>query len=135
MSSRNPSTLLTYANVQMAAEALRLNLVTAGQLSFVDALTLGNNRSSKFTPFQAQAFAGEWAVVDHLANTGDSQSGLATSMLYGSWSVRFKHASRVANAYMNISPQPDKGAVDQALRCCAATRLGAANDLDWRNAA
>ena len=75
MSTPTASQLLTYANVQMAAEAVRLNLVTAGQLSFVDALTFGNNRSSKFTPAQAQAFASEWRVVDHKANTNTGFSG------------------------------------------------------------
>jgi hypothetical protein len=59
----------------MAAEAVRLNLVTAGQLSFVDALTFGNNRSSVFTPVQAQAIASEWRVVDHKANTSTGFSG------------------------------------------------------------
>jgi hypothetical protein len=66
---------LTFADLQMAAEATRLDEVVAGTLSLQDALTAGNNRSSKFTPTQAAQFAAEWEVVDRWANTGTGLSG------------------------------------------------------------
>ncbi len=64
--------LLTYANLQMAAEA-RLDLFN-NQVS-VAALTTGNNRASKFTPTQAAQFVTEWEVVAHEPNTTTGFSG------------------------------------------------------------
>jgi hypothetical protein len=57
-------TLLKFANVQMAAEAL---LDRPGD--FTGQLVYGNNRSSKFTDAQAAEFASLWEVVDHKSNT------------------------------------------------------------------
>ena len=74
MTTPNARTLLTYANVQMAAEARNL---TSGmtQADLEAALKLGNNRSSVFTSVQAAAFALEWKVVDHRADTNTGFSG------------------------------------------------------------
>lgn len=64
---------LNYANLQMAAEAL---LDTVQQVGITKALTTGNNRSSKFTPTQAQQFVdGGWTVVEHISNTTTGFSG------------------------------------------------------------
>ena len=54
MPTTSPSIVnqLTYANLQMAAEAARLDEVVAGTLSLASALEFGNNRASKFTPTQ-----------------------------------------------------------------------------------
>ena len=70
------STYLNYANLQMAAEATRLDEVIAGTLTLAAALEAGNNRSSKFTPTQASQFIADgWAVAAHQANTGTGFSG------------------------------------------------------------
>lgn len=77
------TTYLKYANVQMAAEAL-FNLQTAspgsifsGSLagSNLNILTVGNNRSSKFTAMQADEFSRDWEVVEHKSNTSTGFSG------------------------------------------------------------
>jgi RTX calcium-binding nonapeptide repeat (4 copies) len=65
-----PSTLLTFANLQMAAEALLDNSGT-----FTAQLVAGNNRASRFTQSQATQFANEWKVVDHKPNTSTGFSG------------------------------------------------------------
>ena len=79
---------LKYANLQMAAEALyefNPNL-TGGKTSAgataayptipATFLTEGNNRSSRFTSTQAQAFIAEgWTVVEHISNTTTGFSG------------------------------------------------------------
>jgi hypothetical protein len=72
MSTPTAAQLLAMANVQMAAEA---RLDRFGNQATVAALRYGNNRSSKFSPVQAQAFAQEWSVVDHMANTSTGFSG------------------------------------------------------------
>jgi Ca2+-binding RTX toxin-like protein len=64
------STLLTYANLQMAAEAL-----LDDPEPFDIQLTSGNNRSSKFTQTQATQFTNEWQVVAHQPNTSTGFSG------------------------------------------------------------
>lgn len=71
----SPATTLTYANLQMAAEATRLARVLSGELSLEDVLVLGNDRSSRFTPTQAAEFASEWRVAAHRPNTGTGFSG------------------------------------------------------------
>ena len=63
-------TLLKFANVQMAAEAL---LDRPGD--FAGQLIYGNNRSSKFTETQATDFSANWTVVEHKANTATGFSG------------------------------------------------------------
>ena len=62
---------LKFANVQMAAEATGLTSAMTGQ-ALLDAIKLGNNRSSKLTDTQAAEFTNAtegWSVVDHRANT------------------------------------------------------------------
>ena len=73
MPTNNVQTYLVYANLQMAAEAFYTDGYS-GALSAAT-LTIGNNRSSKFTPTQANQFKGEWAVVAHKANTSTGFSG------------------------------------------------------------
>ncbi|WP_140637418.1 hypothetical protein [Methylibium rhizosphaerae] len=72
MPANSVSTYLTYAQLQMAAEA-RLDLF-GNQLN-VAALTFGNNRSSRFSDVQAEQFAHEWKVVAHQPNTNTGFSG------------------------------------------------------------
>lgn len=74
MSTPDASTLLTYANVQMAAETIYPIGFSAGPIQ-ASWLVNGNNRASKFTPTQATAFAAEWEVVNHKENTGTGFSG------------------------------------------------------------
>lgn len=69
------TTQLVFANVQMAAEATRLNEVMAGTLNLEAALLTGNNRNSVFTAVDAAQFAREWAVVAHRPNTDAGFSG------------------------------------------------------------
>ena len=66
---------LKYANLQMAAEAIKLNEVVAGTITLKAAVEFGNNRSSKFTGTQAQEFANTWEVVDHKPDTSTGFSG------------------------------------------------------------
>lgn len=68
------TTYLKYVNVQMAAEATGLATDISGQ-TYVDALTSGNNRSSKFTETQARDFSDNWTVVNHKANSDTGFSG------------------------------------------------------------
>ena len=70
------STYLKYANLQMAAEASLLTGVLAGTVQLKDALTGGNDRSSKFTDALADQFIADgWEVVAHQANTPTGFSG------------------------------------------------------------
>jgi len=72
----NPiSTYLTFANLQMAAEALLERFAYTTPIGLQAALEFGNGRSSRFTAKQAEQFAAEWEVVDHKANTGTGFSG------------------------------------------------------------
>ena len=82
--------MLEFANLQIAAEALH-NLLTAPagtpdklmsttEIDRInDALEAnlidGNNHSSKFTTTQAEQFAQNWKVVQHIANTKSGFSG------------------------------------------------------------
>lgn len=74
MTTPNASVLLTMANVQMAAEAIGLSTGMT-QTLLETALKRGNERSSKFTPTQAEAFAKEWTVVAHKPDTKTGFSG------------------------------------------------------------
>ncbi|MBE7418539.1 MAG: hypothetical protein HS128_12485 [Ideonella sp.] len=72
----NPiSTYLTFANLQMAAEALLERFAYTTPIGLQAALEFGNGRSSRFTAKQAEQFAAEWEVVDHKANTETGFSG------------------------------------------------------------
>jgi len=65
------STLLTYANLQMAAEAL---LHKPG--TFLERLIIGNERTSRFTDVDAQQLIESgWVVEAHQANTTTGFSG------------------------------------------------------------
>lgn len=68
------STYLTYANLQMAAEAIYPIDFVSGSISSAT-LTNGNNRSSKFPITLANQFSKDWEVVDHKANTSTGFSG------------------------------------------------------------
>jgi hypothetical protein len=76
------STLLKFANLQMAAESLFEVLPSdaPGQIKSASSmnqasLILGNTRSSKFTTAQAAEFAADWKVVEHKSNTATGFSG------------------------------------------------------------
>ena len=74
MSNPSIATLLKYANLQMAAEAI-LPVGFAGVVDAVE-LTDGNNRASKFTPTQANQFITDnWVVVAHQDNMPTGFSG------------------------------------------------------------
>jgi Ca2+-binding RTX toxin-like protein len=78
---------LKYANLQMASEALfdfnatpTGTVLTPGALAgnernTVGNLTTGNLHSSKFTAAEAEKFAQEWKVVEHISNTTTGFSG------------------------------------------------------------
>ena len=72
----NAATLLEFANLQVAAEALyekeNINVPTV-----IDEKHLkgGNERTSRFTATQAAEFAQKWEIVSHIANTGTGFSG------------------------------------------------------------
>ena len=72
----NAATLLEFANLQVAAEALykRRNIDSPKIIDKED-LTTGNERTSKFTATQAEEFAQKWEIVSHVANTGTGFSG------------------------------------------------------------
>ena len=74
MSSSNISAYLTFANVQMAAEAVFPASFTQGLIPAAE-LVEGNNRSSRFTPAQTTQFVREWKVVAHQANASTGFSG------------------------------------------------------------
>ena len=90
--------LLTYANLQIAAEALYGQLgkpvgvpdtlMTKEEISEInknltatnpddddDYLTFGNKHTSKFSPTQATEFVKDWEIVSHLPNTATGFSG------------------------------------------------------------
>jgi hypothetical protein len=71
----NVTTLLTYADLQMAAEAIDLGRFLSGEVTLEAALIVGNGRSSRFTPTQAAQFVLDWEVVRHQENTGTGFSG------------------------------------------------------------
>jgi trimeric autotransporter adhesin len=68
------TTLLVYADLQMAAETIYPEGFVSGPISAAW-LALGNNRASKFTESQAQRFAAEWEVAAHKPNSGTGFSG------------------------------------------------------------
>ena len=82
----NAATLLEFASLQVAAEALygkqdvmpnwekKTNLFNENLIS-PKLLIDGNNRTSKFTDTQAKEFAQKWEIVSHIANTGTGISG------------------------------------------------------------
>ena len=91
--STSPATVLEFARLQLAAEALygfknakpnfedSNGLANSGNLLFPDYdinpdyLTDGNDHNSKFTPTDAAEFADNWEMVAHIANTATGFSG------------------------------------------------------------
>lgn len=79
----NAATLLEFANVQIAAEALYglgqpSEFFSSEGLSdetYKEFLTQGNNRTSKFTETQAKEFVQNWEIVSHTANNGHGLFG------------------------------------------------------------
>ena len=83
----NATTLLEFANLQVAAEALyvlnehemkNIPLGSTSQIKGIinpELLEFGNNRTSRFTKTQAEEFAQKWEIVSHVANTGTGFSG------------------------------------------------------------
>ncbi|MFE8643843.1 hypothetical protein ACFX58_02000 [Sphingomonas sp. NCPPB 2930] len=79
MTSPTISQYLSYANLQMAAEAFIRDEIT-GELKntgteYEKSLTRGNDHASRFVATQAQKFAAEWDVIDQRANTTTGFSG------------------------------------------------------------
>ena len=85
--STDAQTLLKYANLQMAAEAIDLRAGISGNL-YINALTKGNNRSSKFTDVQAAQFASEWSVVDHTEKFRVTQRNLGSDLALRHFSIK-----------------------------------------------
>ena len=89
----NAATLLEFANLQVAAEALyvldkdKIKDIPLGSTNHIKAeikpelLQFGNNRTSKFTATQAEEFAQKWEIVSHIANTGTGFSGTPSRQL------------------------------------------------------
>ncbi|MDA8520454.1 hypothetical protein [Acidovorax sp. NCPPB 4044] len=79
MAAPTISEYLSYANLQMAAEAFirdeRTNVLNNQGLPYVTALTNGNLHASRFVESQAKKFADEWEVLDQKANTKTGFSG------------------------------------------------------------
>ena len=78
------SEYLKFANLQMAAEALYRFKATNGPVTPatpfsgeipIDVLTDGNLHASRFTVIQANVFAAQWEVVEHISNTSTGFSG------------------------------------------------------------
>lgn len=77
------TTMLKYANLQMASEVLiERQLASPGATFFgslagdkLKILTDGNTRASRFTETQASEFARDWSVVEHISNTETGFSG------------------------------------------------------------
>jgi Ca2+-binding RTX toxin-like protein len=71
------SDILTYANLQLAAEAFLVNDdgKPLEDEPYVVALRIGNKHSSKFTTDEAAKFAAKWEVLDQRANTETGFSG------------------------------------------------------------
>jgi Ca2+-binding RTX toxin-like protein len=68
-------TYLVYTDLQMAAEATLDRFTFTSPQGLKEALEFGNNRSSKFTPTQADQFVQDWKVVSHKPNTSTGFSG------------------------------------------------------------
>ncbi|MGW8274706.1 alpha/beta hydrolase family protein [Xanthomonas axonopodis] len=80
MSQPTIAEYLSYANLQMAAEAFIRDEKNPGVFAnqgqaLVDALTRGNDHASRFVASQAKKFADEWQVIDQRANTKTGFSG------------------------------------------------------------
>ncbi|WP_372166018.1 putative Ig domain-containing protein [Xanthomonas axonopodis] len=79
MNAPTISEYLSYANLQMAAEAFirdeKTNRLRNAGAEYVDALTAGNDHASRFVESQATKFAEEWQVIDQRANTKTGFSG------------------------------------------------------------
>lgn len=73
--TNNIASFLKYASLQMAAEAVNLDQVQAGEMTLNQALVLGNNRASRFTATQATAFSDQYEIVAYQANTSTGFSG------------------------------------------------------------
>ena len=88
----NAATLLEFASLQVAAEALygkqdvvpnwekKTNLFNENLIS-PKLLIDGNNRTSRFTDTQAAEFAQKWEIVSHIANTGTGFSSTPSRQL------------------------------------------------------
>ena len=89
----NAATLLEFANLQVAAEALyvlnehemkNIPLGSTSQIKGIinpELLKFGNNRTSRFTKTQAAEFAQKWEIVSHIANTGTGFSSTPSRQL------------------------------------------------------
>ena len=96
MTTFSSTELLTYANLQIAAEALygklkspagkpdtlmtsedidKINEKLFIENSYEGHLTQGNNHTSKFSKVQAEQFTKDWQVVQHINNTSSGFSG------------------------------------------------------------
>jgi len=79
MTAPTISEYLSYANLQMAAEAF-IRDESTGQLwdsgdLYINALVRGNDHASRFVTSEAQKFTEEWEVLDQRANTATGFSG------------------------------------------------------------
>ena len=89
----NPTTILEFARLQLAAEALygfknakpewtrdagsnpNIGNISFNNLIKPDLLESGNGHNSKFTQTEAEEFAENWEMVAHIANTATGFSG------------------------------------------------------------
>ena len=119
------STYLTFANLQMAAEATRLDEVLSGAIPLAEALTFGNNRSSKFSNAQAEQFAREWRVAAHQPNTNTGFSGTvfeclvtdpARGLVQGQLVMSFRSTEFIDDAGFSESVKHTSGARDLRAR-------------------
>ena len=77
--ANSSSRLLTFANIQIAAEAFLQGLPAPGtdehRTKLAERLQEGNGRTSIFTPTAAAQFSSEFQVIDHIQNTSTGFSG------------------------------------------------------------
>jgi len=77
MSTSELSTWLKYASMQMASEAF-LDRYLSDSMSLQQALTMGNDHSSKFTATLAGQFASKYEIIDHIPNT---ETGFSATLM------------------------------------------------------
>jgi pyridoxine 5'-phosphate synthase PdxJ len=118
MTTNNATTLLKYAQLQMAAEAFLVNSdgTTRSGTALVEALKRGNERVSKFPDVDASDFAGSYEVVAQQPNTFTGFSGtLFRDKITGDLILSFRSTEFA----------------DDAVRDNEATNVGEIKEFGW----
>lgn len=115
MTTPSVQTLLTYANVQMAAETIYPDNFTPGPIDPAW-LMEGNNRSSRFPAALAAQFVGDWTVESHEPNTTTGFSGTL---------FKNRHTNELVLSFRSTE------FIDDALRDNQATNALEIKELGW----